>query len=69
MAGQLHQQDLLSTTRDLLTALDRGSAALNMIAHTLENEFESRFGYSGVSMATRPWLVQEQHHNHSRLDV
>jgi hypothetical protein len=40
--------DLLSTSNDLLTSLDRGAVALNMIAHTLENEFAERFGHTGV---------------------
>jgi hypothetical protein len=43
------QQDLLGTSRDLLTSLDRSAAALNMVAHTLENEFAERFGHTGVS--------------------
>lgn len=41
--------DLLSTSNDLLTCLDRSAVALNMIAHTLENEFAERFGHTGVS--------------------
>lgn len=40
--------DLQSTSQDMLTALDRSAAALNMIAHTLENEFAERFGHTGV---------------------
>lgn len=40
--------DLLSTSQDVLTALDRSAMALNMIAHTLENEFSERFGHTGV---------------------
>lgn len=43
------QQDLLGTSRDLLTSLDRSAATLNMVAHTLENEFAERFGHTGVS--------------------
>lgn len=32
----------------MLTSLDRSAMALNMIAHTLENEFAERFGHTGV---------------------
>eukprot|EP00775_Hariotina_reticulata_P006432 gene6432-6662_t len=41
--------DLLSTSNDLLTSLDRSAVALNMIAHTLENEFAERFGHTGAN--------------------
>lgn len=41
--------DLLSTSQDVLTALDRSAMALNMIAHTLENEFSERFGHTGAN--------------------
>lgn len=40
--------DLLSSSQDMLTSLDRSAMALNMIAHTLENEFAERFGHTGV---------------------
>lgn len=40
--------DLLTSSQDLLTSLDRSAVALNMIAHTLENEFSERFGHTGV---------------------
>lgn len=43
------QQDLLGTSRDLLTSLDRSAATLNMVAHTLENEFAERFGNTGAN--------------------
>lgn len=45
--------DLLSTSQDMLTSLDRSAMALNMIAHTLENEFEERFGHTGVRSAAQ----------------
>eukprot|EP00878_Enallax_costatus_P016446 GHUV01017251.1.p1 GENE.GHUV01017251.1~~GHUV01017251.1.p1 ORF type:complete len:158 (+),score=46.95 GHUV01017251.1:335-808(+) len=41
--------DLLSSSQDLLTSLDRSAMALNMIAHTLENEFVERFGHTGAN--------------------
>jgi hypothetical protein len=55
--------DLQSTSQDMLTALDRSAMALNMIAHTLENEFAERFGHTGVSLnaigITGMWLYVE----------
>lgn len=41
--------DLLASSRDLLMSIDRSAMALNMVAHTLENEFSERFGHTGVS--------------------
>mgnify|MGYP001807492521 CR=1 FL=1 len=43
-----YSTDLLSSSQDMLTSLDRSAMALNMIAHTLENEFAERFGHTGV---------------------
>jgi hypothetical protein len=52
--------DLLSSSQDMLTSLDRSAMALNMIAHTLENEFAKRFGHTGVRVVIDPWAAHAQ---------
>lgn len=59
--------DLLSTSQDMLTALDRSAMALNMIAHTLENEFSERFGHTGVRGDTRGGAAPGRRSNSSWL--
>jgi hypothetical protein len=48
--SQYGTDPLSTSSQDMLTALDRSAMTLNMIAHTLENEFSERFGHTGVRL-------------------